>query len=156
MSSLPATKKRVMLTGAILLASLFSVATITASQENQTQIKKVPAPVVSAADGEKMYDAYCEACHGKAGKGDGPAAVALKDPVPDLTTLAQRYNGKYPTNYVASVLRFGAQGHPAHGNSEMPIWGRIFQSMSSTPSNTSVPTMRIANLNRYLETLQVK
>jgi mono/diheme cytochrome c family protein len=112
--------------------------------------------VVSAADGRKMYDAYCEACHGTTGKGDGPAAAILKDPVPDLTTLSQSHNGKYPSGYIVSVLRFGVQGNPAHGNKDMPIWGPIFQSMSSTASETSGPSMRISNLNRYLETLQVK
>jgi mono/diheme cytochrome c family protein len=156
MSSLQATKKRVMLTASILFVAFVSAVTLTVSQENQTTIKKVPAPVVSAADGEKMYEAYCEACHGKTGKGDGPAAVALKDPVPDLTTLAQRYQGKYPAGYVASVLRFGTQGNPAHGNKDMPIWGPIFRSMSSTASSTSGESMRIANLNRYLESLQTK
>ncbi len=53
MPSLPATQKRVMLTGTILLVSLFSAVTVTVSQETQTQIKKEPAPVVSAADGKK-------------------------------------------------------------------------------------------------------
>lgn len=156
MPSLTATQKRVMLTGTILLVSLFSAVTVTVSQETQTQIKKEPAPVVSAADGKKMYNAYCAACHGKTGKGDGPAAVALKEPVPDLTTLAQSHNGKYPADYVATVLRFGAQGKAAHGSKDMPVWGPVFQSMGQTVSSTSSETMRIYNLNRYLETLQVK
>lgn len=143
--------------GAILFAMLVSAVMVATSQETQTQIKKAPAPVVSPANGEKMYDAYCGTCHGKDGKGDGPAAPALKDPVPDLTTLAQRHNGKYPTDYVNTVLHFGVQGKVAHGNKEMPVWGPIFQSMVSTASNSKTSeTMRIYNLNRYLETLQVK
>lgn len=159
MSSLPGIRKRAMRAGAILFAMLVSVVTVTVSQESQTQtqIKKAPAPVVSPASGEKMYVAYCAACHGKDGKGDGPAAPALKDPVPDLTTLAQRHNGKYPSAYVSTVLQFGVQGKAAHGSKEMPVWGPVFQAMvSPASSSTSSETMRIYNLNRYIETLQVK
>ena len=30
------------------------------------------AGVVSAADGDQLYDFYCAQCHGQGGKGDGP------------------------------------------------------------------------------------
>lgn len=142
--------------GAIFLACLVSALTTSTSQETQTQIKKVSAPTASAASGQEMYMTYCAVCHGTDGKGGGPATPALKDPVPDLTTLAQRHNGKYPATYVASILRFGVQGIPAHGSPDMPIWGPIFRQMGKTPSDKSSETTRIANLNRYLESLQVK
>ena len=35
--------------------------------------------------GQSTYTAKCQACHGPAGKGDGPAAAALPKPPPDLT-----------------------------------------------------------------------
>ena len=57
-------------------------------QESETNVKKVPIQRTSAASGEEMFDAYCAACHGKDGKGNGPAAAELKMPPPDLTTLA--------------------------------------------------------------------
>jgi mono/diheme cytochrome c family protein len=104
-----------------------------------------------------MYVACCGACHGRDGKGDDPAAPALKRPIPDLTTLAQRHNGKFPATYVDTVLRFGTEGNAAHGSKDMPVWGQIFHSMDAMPrGGTSSETMRIAGLNRYLETLQVK
>ncbi len=157
MLSLQEISKRVILTGASLLALLVASVTVTVSQESQTQIKKAPAPVISPADQEKMYVTYCGACHGKDGKGDGPAAPALKGPIPDLTTLAQRHNGKYPASYVETVLQFGVEGKVAHGNQEMPVWGPIFQSMGSMANRgSSSETMRIYGLTRYLETLQVK
>ncbi len=99
---------------------------------------------------------YCAVCHGIDGKGGGPATPALKDQVPDLTILARRHNGKYPASYVASVLGFGVQGNPAHGSPDMPIWGPILRDMGTTRSDKSKETTRIANLNRYLESLQVK
>ena len=148
----PRVGKLAMRTGAVLLALLVSTVTVTMAQEAQTTVKKVPVSPTSPASGEKMYKAYCAVCHGVDGKGDGPAAPALKDPVPDLTTLAKNHGGKYPADHVVSVIRFGAENYIAHGNKDMPIWGPVFMTMG----NTSTETMRINNLTHYLETLQVK
>ncbi len=38
--------------------------------------------------GQKMYDALCNVCHGKYGRGDGPAATYLKVAPPDFTLPA--------------------------------------------------------------------
>jgi len=103
-----------------------------------------------------MFNAYCAVCHGKDGKGGGPAAVALKTPPPDLSTLDQRHGGKYPAAYVASVIRFGTESSPAHGTKDMPIWGPAFASVSGGISTASEVTMRINNLTHYIETLQAK
>jgi mono/diheme cytochrome c family protein len=150
MSSLPRVRKRAMRAGGVLFAMLVSITAVTVAQETQTKIKEVPPPATSAASGEKMYMSYCAACHGKDGKGDGPAAPALKGPVPDLTTLAQSNGGKYPADHVASVLRFGTGSTIAHGSKDMPIWGPLFSSMNNTE------VLRINNLTHYLQTLQVK
>jgi mono/diheme cytochrome c family protein len=107
-----------------------------------------------------MFNAYCAVCHGKDGKGNGPAATAFKTPPPDLSTLAQSHGGKYPATYVQSVLMFGAEGFPVHGTKEMPVWGPAFASLNGASSNpTGVPpeeTLRIHNLTQYIETLQGK
>lgn len=39
-------------------------------------------------EGEEIYEANCIACHGKTGKGDGPAAGVLKPPPRDHTDRA--------------------------------------------------------------------
>ena len=142
----------------ICLCALFSLllaASAARAQNTQTTIKPVPVKPTSAASGEKMFNEYCAACHGKNAKGDGPAAPALKVPPPDLTTLAQRNGGKYPAMQVQTILHFGAEAHAAHGSQDMPVWGPIFGSMSES-SNSSEVQLRIANLTNYLETLQVK
>jgi mono/diheme cytochrome c family protein len=100
-----------------------------------------------------MFNAYCAVCHGKDGKGGGPATTALKTPPPDLTTLAQGHGGKYPASYVQSVIRFGAGSFTAHGSKEMPMWGPAIASLSG---DTNLVTLRINNLTHYIETLQVK
>jgi mono/diheme cytochrome c family protein len=116
-------------------------------------VKKVPVTPTSAASGEEMYKQYCAVCHGKDGKGNGPAASELKQPPPDLTTLAKRHDGKFPDDHVASILRFGAKA-PAHGTSEMPVWGPLFSSVSE--SDKALVQLRISNVIRHLKSLQAK
>jgi len=129
------------------------VAVCTAAQQTTTTIKKEPAKATSAASGSEMYKSYCAACHGKDGKGDGPAATALKSAPSDLTTLAKRNNGKYPGPRVASILR-GQETLAAHGDQEMPVWGPVFHAMSG--GHEDIVTLRISNMNKYLESLQAK
>jgi hypothetical protein len=40
----------------------------------------------------------------------------------------------------------------AHGSSEMPVWGPIFRSLD--PSNAAMAKLRIANVIKYLESMQ--
>ncbi len=47
--------------------------------------------------GKVMFKQYCAACHGSDAKGHGPARAALKVPAADLTTLAKRHGGEFPT-----------------------------------------------------------
>ena len=100
-----------------------------------------------------MFVNYCAVCHGKSGRGDGPAASALKVPPADLTTLAKRNGGKFDSAHVATVIR-GQGATPAHGSQDMPVWGPLFSSISQ--GNNGEVQQRIANLVKYIETLQVK
>lgn len=123
----------------------------------QTRIKKVPLPKTSPASGEQMYEAYCAACHGKNGDGNGPAAVALKIPPKNLRTLAKRNGGKFPMQHVVGVLEFGIPV-AAHGTSEMPVWGPLFSSLHAHEihNREAHVKMRISNVARFLESLQEK
>jgi mono/diheme cytochrome c family protein len=134
--------------GLLVVAELCSSA-----QENKTQLKKEPAKVTSAASGKEMFTSYCAACHGTDGKGNGPAAKALTAAPADLTVLAKRNGGKYPSDKVAAILR-GQTNLMPHGDQEMPVWGPVFRQMSG--GDEGQVTMRIANLNRYLESVQTK
>jgi mono/diheme cytochrome c family protein len=138
----------------VLMALVLCVAGLAVAQNKPADnVKKVPVKSSSAASGEEMYKQYCAVCHGKDGKGNGPAAIELKQAPPDLTTLAKRHDGKFPDDYVSSVLRFGAKA-PAHGTADMPVWGPLFASVSD--SDNAKVQLRISNLSRYLKGLQQK
>ena len=124
-----------------------------AQDQPQTTVKHVPAPLTSAASGPEMYKAYCAACHGTDGKGNGPAAPAMKTPPTDLTTLSKNNGGKFPTGKVASTIN-GQADIPAHGNRDMPVWGKVFWSMSH--GHESEVQQRVSNLTKYIEGLQAK
>lgn len=96
---------------------------------------------------------YCASCHGKSGKGDGPAAGALKQPPTDLTTLARMNGGKFPADHVMAVLNAKTEV-TAHGSKDMPVWGRVFWTMSE--GHSSIVQLRITNLSNYLESIQAK
>jgi mono/diheme cytochrome c family protein len=119
----------------------------------KTTVKHVPIQQTSAASGQEMFTAYCAACHGRDGKGNGPAAGALKVPPADLTVLARKNGGKYPAMKVSSIVR-GEDVVASHGSRDMPTWGPLFWSISNG-SNAEV-LQRVANLNQYIDSMQVK
>lgn len=138
---------------ACMVATLIVVLGISSAQEPKSTVKREAAPMTSPASGKEMFVSYCASCHGKDAKGNGPAANALKQLPADLTTLAKRNGGKYPTDRVTSILR-GQTTLMAHGDQEMPVWGPVFWRLSQ--GREEQVQMRIANLNRYLESLQEK
>lgn len=137
----------------ILLGAFAMVLFASVALAQQKEIKHVPVKPTSAASGKEMYDTYCAVCHGKDGKGGGPAADALKSAPTDLTKLAANNGGKYPSDKVSNTIR-GDGNIPAHGTKDMPIWGNLFWHMSQ--GHQSEVQLRIANLNRHIESLQAK
>jgi mono/diheme cytochrome c family protein len=121
-----------------------------ASQDKPT-IKMVPPSNTSAASGPEMFNTYCAVCHGKSGKGDGPAATSLKKPPTDLTQIARRNGGKFPDLQVRQTLI--EEVHGAHGTSEMPVWGPVFKSIES---GDALWRLRVQNLIDYIHAIQAK
>ena len=137
----------------IVLTSVIALVMTASAQKTKKEIKHVPITQTSPASGHEMYKTYCAVCHGTDGKGNGPAADALKVPPTDLTALAAKNGGKYPALKVSAVIS-GEEALPAHGSKDMPIWGHLFRSMSG--GHESEVQQRVANLNKYIETLQKK
>ena len=122
-------------------------------QAAPTQVKKVPGPYTDPSSGKAMYEAYCASCHGADGKGNGPAAPALKTPPTDLTRLTASNGGKFPDAHIAQIIK-GDVLTAAHGNKEMPVWGPVFLAMGR--HDPAQQQLRIRNLTKYLESIQQK
>jgi mono/diheme cytochrome c family protein len=119
----------------------------------QPQIKRDVAHPIDSVEGVDLYNAYCAVCHGKDGKGNGPAAPALKGPIPDLTLLARNNKGKFSGPDVEGAITGRGRMMPAHGSADMPIWGPVFRAMSPDEAGR---TLRLTNLVRYIESMQLK
>ncbi len=136
----------------LFIAAIFLCAAVSSAQSKATAVQDQYSPD-SVPSGKVMFKQYCAACHGIDAKGNGPARAALRVPAANLTTLAKRHGGEFPTDLVTNVLRFGP-GVAAHGSSDMPTWGGIFQYMDNY--NQALVQKRIKNLIDYLVTLQEK
>ena len=135
------------------VAIVFTTALTVSAQQAKPTVKHEAAAMTSPSSGKEMFMSYCASCHGKDAKGDGPAAAALKQLPANLTQLTKLNGGKYPNDKVTSILR--GQAHlMAHGDQDMPVWGPVFWKMSQ--GHEEIVQMRIANLNRYLESIQEK
>jgi mono/diheme cytochrome c family protein len=129
---------------------------IAAAQSTPT-VKRTPAKYTSPTSGKEMFQQYCTPCHGPNGKGNGPAASAMRVPPADLTRLAAKYKGVFPDMEVAEALRAGPtpSNASAHGSETMPVWGPVFASLNGR-SDTAMAELRIHNLVEYVRTIQEK
>jgi len=121
------------------------------SQVDAQQVKREPIKVPEGVVGAQTFASYCAQCHGTSGRGDGPAAKALKVPPADLTQIAKRHGGQFNAADVKGTIT-GDHAMAAHGTREMPMWGPVFRSVE----NPSVTELRISNLVKYLEQIQEK
>jgi mono/diheme cytochrome c family protein len=120
----------------------------------QTTGAKNPPLVISSLYGRDLFEMYCATCHGREGRGNGPAAEALKVRPADLTTIARRNGGTFPKSRVESFVTVGEdRASPAHGSKEMPVWGPIFRALDP---NDAANKIRLANIVEYVGALQVK
>ena len=102
-----------------------------------------------------MYRTYCAVCHGLDGNGSGPAASALKKPIPNLTQLSKKNRGEFPDFKITNIIQ-GDSNAPvitAHGSKDMPMWGDVFDTLKP---DEGVVKLRIHNLTEYVRSLQQK
>jgi mono/diheme cytochrome c family protein len=121
---------------------------------DRTAIKIVDAPITSPSSGSEMFKQYCTSCHGVDAKGRGPAAPALKVLPPDLTLLSKNNHGKFPELSVYAAI--WGDNVKAHGSSDMPVWGVLFQQMASNHNDNLQEAARMSALCRYIQSLQQK
>src|SRR5271165_201539 len=124
----------------------------TSPQASKPEVKKVAPGYTDPSSGKEMYMAYCASCHGADGKGNGPAAAALKTQPTDLTQISAKNGGTFPDVHIAQIIK-GDSSTAAHGSKEMPVWGPMFLEMGH---DTAQVQLRIRNLTKYLASIQQK
>jgi mono/diheme cytochrome c family protein len=118
----------------------------------QKTVKQEPVKSISDVSGAATFKEYCSSCHGPQGKGNGPAATALKTAPADLTEISKRAGGKFPFTKVKAQIA-GDDVVAAHGSRDMPTWGPLFK---AADSSSSVAELRLTNLIKYIEEIQAK
>jgi hypothetical protein len=96
--------------------------------------------------GAESYRVYCASCHGSDGKGDGPAAPALKKAPSDLTQISKRNHGEFPAFRITHIID-GYEIESVHGSRDMPIWGDYFR-------DKLLLELREHNLTEYIRSIQ--
>lgn len=116
----------------------------------------LPAAAQDIEEGFATYAANCATCHGIEARGDGPMAALLTIPPPDLTGLAARNDGAFPTARVIQRVD-GTTEVLAHGGA-MPMFGRLMQGPSVAilaPDGSEIVAQEaIANIVGWLEGVQ--
>lgn len=113
---------------------------------------------LGAPPGRGSYIRNCAVCHGDDGKGDGLYASELKVKPADLTQLAKKSNGAFPSARVARILD-GSEEIPGHGTGQKPVWGHEFGAGEEAAGGNPAPTVareRIQLIIRYLSSIQEK
>lgn len=147
--------------GVLLFGVAISGADRPAPQASRVESRLQTAPQPSAekqssdaALGHYLFRTYCASCHGITARGDGPLAGAMRRRPSNLTEIAQRNEGVYPSELVYKIIdgRVGVRGH---GGPDMPVWGDAFMRTSETTDEASV-RRRIQALVAYLATVQAR
>jgi mono/diheme cytochrome c family protein len=88
---------------------------IAASGELAGPLNPLIADATALAAGRQLYQSNCAACHGAAGKGDGPLAAGLRPSPGDFSEHMAA--GKHTDGQIYTWVRDGVP------NSAMPAWG---------------------------------
>ena len=107
--------------------------------------------------GPQDFAEYCSGCHGASGKGDGELAGTLRRKPADLTKLARRNKGEFPTTRVMAQI-WGYTGKK--GTGVMPDFAPLLEG-DLVPydggDGIATPTpIRLVEIAEYVKSLQQK
>jgi len=105
-----------------------------------------------ANTGAEIYRTYCASCHGTAARGDGPLASSMKKKPADLTEIAKRNGGLFPSEMVFRSID-GQQPVRGHGGPDMPVWGDVFMRSRDAGDAERVKAV-IQSLVEFLDSIQ--
>ncbi len=104
--------------------------------------------------GGEVFRTYCASCHGTSARGDGPLASAMKRKPANLTEIAKRNGGVFPSEIVFRTID-GRQPVRGHGGPDMPVWGDAFSRSREAGDAERVKAV-IQSLVDYLDSLQLR
>jgi len=133
--------KKLAFAGAAMIAALLLVPAAAAAQETK-----------QTTPGAEIYRTYCVSCHGSAARGDGPLAAAMTKKPANLTEIAKRNGGLYPSDLVFRTID-GRNRVRGHGGPDMPEWAEAFSKSRDAGDDERVKAV-IQSLVDYLESIQ--
>jgi universal stress protein A len=140
-----ATSGRLAVGAAVLAACLVAPAFAFAQEQ---------APFAQFTPGSAVFGMYCASCHGTAARGDGPLAANMIKKPANLTEIAKRNGGLFPSELVFRTID-GRQPVRGHGGPDMPVWGDAFAKSREAGDEARVKAV-IQSLVDYLESIQLR
>lgn len=137
--------KRIAFAAGVMLAALM-IAPLPASAQDQ--------PMKQSTPGAEVFRMYCASCHGTGARGDGPVAAAMNKKPANLTEIAKRNGGQFPSDLVFRTID-GRQPVRGHGGPDMPVWGDAFSKSREAGDAERVKNV-IQSLVDYLESIQLR
>ena len=132
--------------GATVLAAMLIAPSLAFAQEQQV-LKQTTA-------GAAVFSTYCASCHGTSARGDGPLASSMRRKPANLTEIAKRNGGVYPSELVFRTID-GRNPVRGHGGPDMPVWGDAFSRSREAGDETRVKAV-IQSLVDYLDGIQLR
>ncbi len=138
-------------TGPIVLVLMAFVAAASLVAQQAPPSKQGRPGGTVGEDGAQLFKTWCATCHGLTAQGNGPLAPMMKHPVPDLTQIATRNGGVFPSARIRRIV--DGRDVPSHGERDMPVWGTAFRT-SKEGLTEAAASARIDAIVGYLEGIQ--
>lgn len=139
---------------AVVLAALLLAPVAAAPAMAQEPAAQPQVEMRQRVTGGEVFRTYCATCHGTSGRGDGPLAGSMRRKPVDLTEIAKKNGGEYPSEIVFRTID-GRTPVRGHGGPDMPVWGDAF-ARSRDGGDAGTVKERIDSLVEFIRTLQVK
>ena len=131
----------------VTAAMLLSPTAAAAQSETPPELKQTVA-------GGELFRTYCVVCHGSTARGDGQLAASMMRKPANLTEIANRNGGVFPSELVFRTID-GRKPVRGHGGPDMPVWADAFARSRDGRDPEQIKEM-IQSLVDYLQSIQAR